>query len=259
MNVIADTASSTDRRNFGLRAYLAGGTATSALIAGAAIVFLSLAAYVAFNGLGAGADTAPKHDAVIIGPGGAPAAAGTAAAAAGRAASAVGRGSAAQSAGAAGRGAGEAGGGASGSGARGSGAGGAASGTATGGTAGGGTVDGSGSTPGGTTTGGQTGTGAGGGGGSNGALGNAVNGVSNTASNLGVNPDTSGVQDIVEPIDETATNTLNNVGGALDNPNLGNTANQTINQTTNAVNETLNQTTSGVLGQGGPTGPLLGQ
>ena len=89
MNVIADTASRTGRRNFGLRAYLAGGTATSALIAGAAIVFLSLAAYVAFNGLGAGADTARKHDAVVIGSGGAPSAAAAAAAAAGRAAGAV--------------------------------------------------------------------------------------------------------------------------------------------------------------------------
>jgi hypothetical protein len=42
------------RRNFNLRAYLAGGAATAALIAGAVVVFASLAAYVAFNGLPVG-------------------------------------------------------------------------------------------------------------------------------------------------------------------------------------------------------------
>ncbi|MGH2800693.1 MAG: hypothetical protein ACRDLO_02640, partial [Solirubrobacterales bacterium] len=39
------------RNHFNLRAYLAGGAATSALIAAAILVFGSLAAYVAFNGL----------------------------------------------------------------------------------------------------------------------------------------------------------------------------------------------------------------
>lgn len=38
-------------RNFNLRAYLAGSAATTALIAGAIVVFASLGAYVAFNGL----------------------------------------------------------------------------------------------------------------------------------------------------------------------------------------------------------------
>ena len=38
-------------RNFNLRAYLAGAGATTALIAGAIVVFTSLATYVAFNGL----------------------------------------------------------------------------------------------------------------------------------------------------------------------------------------------------------------
>ena len=38
-------------RNFNLRAFLGGGTATTALIAAAVVVFSSLAAYVAFNGV----------------------------------------------------------------------------------------------------------------------------------------------------------------------------------------------------------------
>ena len=37
-------------RRFNVRAYLAGGAATTALVAGAILVFASLAAYVAFNG-----------------------------------------------------------------------------------------------------------------------------------------------------------------------------------------------------------------
>ena len=41
-------------RNFNLRAYLAGAGATTALIAGAIVVFASLGAYVAFNGLPVG-------------------------------------------------------------------------------------------------------------------------------------------------------------------------------------------------------------
>src|SRR3954449_8935062 len=41
----------TDRSPTHLRAYLAGTGATGALIAGAVIVFLSLATYVAFNGI----------------------------------------------------------------------------------------------------------------------------------------------------------------------------------------------------------------
>ncbi len=40
--------------NFNLRAYIAGGAATVALIAAGVIVFGSLAAYVAFNGLPVG-------------------------------------------------------------------------------------------------------------------------------------------------------------------------------------------------------------
>jgi hypothetical protein len=50
MITVAETQPKT-RNQFNLRAYLAGGTATSALIAAAILVFGSLAAYVAFNGL----------------------------------------------------------------------------------------------------------------------------------------------------------------------------------------------------------------
>jgi hypothetical protein len=50
MSTVAQTQQRT-RNQFNLRAYLAGGTATSALIAAAILVFGSLAAYVAFNGL----------------------------------------------------------------------------------------------------------------------------------------------------------------------------------------------------------------
>jgi hypothetical protein len=59
MTSIAETKpsaglSASDRapsRNFNLRAFLAGAGATTALIAGAIVVFASLATYVAFNGL----------------------------------------------------------------------------------------------------------------------------------------------------------------------------------------------------------------
>jgi hypothetical protein len=70
----------TATRALNKRAFLAGGAATSALIAAAALVFISLAAYVAFNGIpgGGGNDGAGS---VVIGstPGavGAPEAAGT--------------------------------------------------------------------------------------------------------------------------------------------------------------------------------------
>jgi hypothetical protein len=224
MSAIADTASRTNGRS--LRAYLAGGTATSALIAGAAVVFISLAAYVAFNGLGAGADTARHHDAVVIGSRGAPAAA---AAAAGRAPGAVAAAPTAPTAAAP-----------TGPTPR------AAAATAAGGTTETATVDGGsidGSTSGGTASGGSTATGTT----TTGTLGTAVGGVSNTASNLGVNTDTSGIQNIVKPVDDTVNNTLNNVGGIVGNNHLG-----------EDVNNTVTGVTNGLLGPGGVTDQLLG-
>jgi hypothetical protein len=51
MSSIADTTPRTGRRNFNLRAYLAGTAATAALIGAVVFAFASLGAYVAFNGL----------------------------------------------------------------------------------------------------------------------------------------------------------------------------------------------------------------
>src|ERR687891_872878 len=71
------------RNHFNLRAYLAGGAATTALIAAAILVFGSLAAYVAFNGLPVGGEEDGAGELVIDESLGAPeAAAATAAAAA---------------------------------------------------------------------------------------------------------------------------------------------------------------------------------
>ena len=47
-------------RNFSLRAYLAGGGATAALIAAAVLSFGALGAYVAFEGLPVGGDRGPR-------------------------------------------------------------------------------------------------------------------------------------------------------------------------------------------------------
>ena len=46
-------------RNGNLRAYLAGGGATAALVAAAVVVFVGVAAFVGFNGLPFGADDSP--------------------------------------------------------------------------------------------------------------------------------------------------------------------------------------------------------
>ena len=65
-------------RNTNLRAYLAGGGATAALVAAAVVVFLGVAAFVGFNGLPFGADDSPE--AAVNLAAGVPAAAATAAA-----------------------------------------------------------------------------------------------------------------------------------------------------------------------------------
>jgi len=52
---VSATPSAQLSQRFNLRAYIAGGAATTALVAGAIFVFASLAAYVAFNGLPVGA------------------------------------------------------------------------------------------------------------------------------------------------------------------------------------------------------------
>lgn len=62
MSMEARTKPNTRARNFNLRAFLAGGGATAALVAAAVLVFASLGAYVAFEGLpvGSGDDEAAQ-------------------------------------------------------------------------------------------------------------------------------------------------------------------------------------------------------
>ncbi|MGH2954747.1 MAG: hypothetical protein ACRDK9_12185, partial [Solirubrobacterales bacterium] len=66
MNAIADSQPSAARR-VNLRVFLAGGTATAALIAGAVIVFIALATYVAFEGLPGGGGEEEGADTVFVG------------------------------------------------------------------------------------------------------------------------------------------------------------------------------------------------
>jgi hypothetical protein len=66
MNSIAQRQPGTGR-NFNLRAYVAGGAATAALIAAVIFVFGSLAAYVAFNGLPIGGEDTASGNVVVEG------------------------------------------------------------------------------------------------------------------------------------------------------------------------------------------------
>jgi hypothetical protein len=56
MSSLVQTQPRTGRRSFTLRAYLAGTAATAALLGAVVVVFASLGAYVAFNGLPIGGD-----------------------------------------------------------------------------------------------------------------------------------------------------------------------------------------------------------
>jgi hypothetical protein len=210
------------------RAFLAGGAATTALIAGAIVLFTSLAAYVAFNGLSESDSEAPNQATVLVG---------TTTGAPDAAAQALG-------------------------GDRGDGV--AASPTAptpvapepapapvagapalsTPGTA----------APAATTPGIDTGSGTQEGVAGadpnepDGTLGNTVDDLDNAAGNLGLDLPLNEVTDnITEPLDNTLNNTLNNVGGLLGNPNLG-----------DQVTSGLNSTTQNLLGEGGLTDQLLG-
>ena len=58
----------TVRRKLNLRAFLAGGTATAALIAAAVVVFGSLAAYVAFDGAPVRSDDPPAASVTVGAP-----------------------------------------------------------------------------------------------------------------------------------------------------------------------------------------------
>ncbi len=67
MSSIAETQPRTGRRNFTLRAYLAGTAATAALLGAVVLVFASLGAYVAFNGLPIGGDQASDPTSIEVG------------------------------------------------------------------------------------------------------------------------------------------------------------------------------------------------
>jgi hypothetical protein len=69
MSSIAQTQPRTGRRSFTLRAYLAGTAATAALLGAVVVVFASLGAYVAFNGLPIGGDdSAAEATSVTVTP-----------------------------------------------------------------------------------------------------------------------------------------------------------------------------------------------
>ena len=64
MDTVADNQARKSR-NFNLRAYIAGGSATAALIAGTVIAFAALATYVGFNGMPLGEDDVAATELVV--------------------------------------------------------------------------------------------------------------------------------------------------------------------------------------------------
>lgn len=202
MSAIADSRSS-DPGHVNLRAYLAGGGASTALIAAAVLAFLTIAALVAFNGLPFAGDGDSGKARIAGSPGGAPEAAAAAAAAAPGAVAAT---PAAPTAVApAPGGAGSASGG----------QGGASGPIATAPPAGGsppGTAPGTSPAP----------SGAG----SGGVVGGTVGGVEQTAGSIGLDvPLTDATQGVTGPVDQVVGGALNDVDGALGNPGLGDGAN----------------------------------
>ena len=208
------------RNNVNTRAFIAGGAVTTALLAGAIVLFGALAAYVAFNGVPGDPADSSTDSTVLVGTRGAPEAA---AVAVSRGPDSVARTPTAPTAvepapapsGAAAATADVA--------------------TAAPQT----TID----TGDGSATGGEV-PGQGGGGG---ALGGTVGGVENTAGNLGLDvPLGDATNDVIGPLDNAVNNTLNNVGGLLGNPDLGDEVTRSLNTVTNAL-----------LGEGGVTDQLL--
>lgn len=197
-----------------LRAYLAGTGATGALIAGALVAFLTVGALVAFNGFPLGGDDADGSVSLADQPGGqAPE---SAAAALGATPGAVAA------------------------------------------TPAGGTVlaailpGGIGIGPGGPIGGTGPGGGTGGGdnpttpvdpGGGSGVVGGAVEDVDGSTGGLGLPPLGPATSGVTDQADQALNNTLDNVGGAVGQPNLG-----------NDVNDTVNGVTGGLLGNGGLLG-----
>lgn len=213
-------------KNFNLRALFAGGAATLALIGAGIVVFGSLAAYVAFNGLPVGGgDNASGSVAVEASSAPAASAPARAAAALAAAPGAVAAVPAAATAIAPAPGS-------------------AAAADATAGTAPAGTV-----TPGETTTTTPTGTTAPGttptsttptapagstdSGSSSGPVGSAVQGLQDTVSGAGVDlPLSETTQGLTDQVDQTVTGTLDGVGGVIGDPNLGQQVGGTLNDVT---------------------------
>jgi hypothetical protein len=222
MSTIAESPAAPAPRNVNLRTFLAGGTATTALIAGAIILFASLATYVAFDQLGGGEEADSTATVPAVEPAGAPEAA---AAGAGGAGAAVAATPAADTA--------------------------VAPAPVI--------VASTPQVPDPTRDGGPsgdpdvvrtldppnspTGTPAA----QTGALGGTVTGLEGTAGELGI---TAPLGDLAKPIsgplDETINDTLNNVGGLLGNPDLG-----------DQVARGVNETTAALLGPGGLADRLL--
>jgi hypothetical protein len=212
-----------------LRAYLAGTGATGALVAGAVIVFLSLATFVAFKGIPFGGSGDNSGNSYLgVEAGGTPAAAAAALGAAPGAVAAVPVPGAPIGAGLTGAGGAGGAGGFNAGGSIGSGDGGS-----------GGTLPGDGTIPPGEDPGGVPccdPTPAP----SPGIVGNTVDQVDNTAGT-----DLSGgpVGDVAGTVDDTVTGTGNDVGGAVGQPGLGD-------KVTGTVNDTVNDVVGGLPGGG---------
>lgn len=206
MSAIAETPSSTASNGVNTRAFLAGGGATTALIAAAVIAFLSVAALVAFNGLpigGGGADAGSVQVGEVPATGAnAPE---LAAAALGDAPGAVAATPAAST---------------------------AIDPTQIPGFAGSGGAPGVPGAPGTVLGGSGAPSVAGSGSSGSGVLGGTVGGVEDTAGNLGLDlPLNDATNELTGPLDQT----LDDVGGAAGNPNLGNQVGGAVDNVTNAL------------------------
>jgi hypothetical protein len=202
-----------------LRAYLASTGATGALTAGALTIFLGLAAFVGFDDMPLGGGGDAQGTILLDSGAGAPGAPEAAAVGLAAAPGAVAATPVAPAGGAlAGGPGGSQGGGPGGGGITGPGGG------PGGGTGGGGVPPGGGTPP-------AT---------QPGVLGGTVNNLQNAVSGLGINAPLNNITaPITGPVDQILNNTLNQVGGILGAPRLG-----------DRVNRTVNNVTGGLLGGG---------
>jgi hypothetical protein len=221
MTTISETQANGPRATH-LRSYLVGTGATGALIAGAVIVFLSLATYVAFNGIPFGGNGSNSGTSVVgVQTNGTPAGAAAALGAApGAVAAAPVPGAPIGAGGAALLAAGGPGGRVGGLG------------------PGGGFIPGGGPGPGTTPPGGGPGPGGGPTPGtpvpqpSPGVVGNTINQIDNTA---GTNLSGGPVGTVGDTVDKTVTGTVNDVGDKVGQPGLGDTVNDKVNGTVDDV------------------------